>query len=359
MTRYIIQRLVMLIPVLLGISIVAFSMLRLIPGDPATVMLGEKATIEQIEDFRERMGLNDPIHIQYLRYLQSVMRGDLGRSSVTQELVTVELGQRLPATIELTLGAMLVACTVGIVAGIIAAYYHNSFFDLATMVGTLIGVSMPIFWLGLILMYIFGFKLRWLPPSARMTVGVDLQTLNEAYHLDQVLSGPWGAKVIAFTDFLSGFYILASILTGNLKALLDSLKHLVLPSVALGSIPMAIIARMTRSSLLEVLGEDYIRTARAKGLRESGVLIRHAMKNAFLPIITVIGLQVGSLLAGAILTETIFSWPGMGRLVVNRILARDYPSVQGNVLAIALIFVFVNLIVDMSYAYLDPRIRYE
>jgi peptide/nickel transport system permease protein len=349
----------MLIPVLLGISVIAFSMLRLIPGDPATVMLGEHATIEQVEDFRERMGLNDPIYIQYLRYLQSVMRGDLGRSSLTQEWVIVELGQRLPATIELSMGALFVACTVGIIAGVIAAYYHNSFFDLATMVGTLIGVSMPIFWLGLILMYIFGFKLKLLPPSARMTVGIDLQTLNEAYHLDRVLSGPWGAKAIAFADFLSGFYILASILTGNLKALLDSLKHLVLPSVALGSIPMAIIARMTRSSLLEVLGEDYIRTARAKGLRESGVLIRHAMKNAFLPIITVIGLQVGGLLAGAILTETIFSWPGMGRLVVNRILARDYPSVQGSVLAIALVFVFVNLIVDISYAYLDPRIRYE
>ncbi len=359
MTRYIAQRLVLLIPVLLGISIVAFSMLRLIPGDPATVMLGEHATSEQIEDFRERMGLNDPIYVQYLRYLQSVLRGDLGRSSVTKELVIVELGQRLPATIELTMGAMFVACTVGIIAGVIAAYYHNSFFDLTTMVGALIGVSMPIFWLGLILMYIFGFKLKWLPPSARMTVGIELQTLNEAYHLDQVFSGQWGAKVIAFTDFLSGFYMLASILTGNLKALLDVLKHLVLPSVALGSIPMAIIARMTRSSFLEVLGQDYIRTARAKGLQERVVLFGHAMKNAFLPIVTVIGLQVGGLLAGAILTETIFSWPGMGRLVVNRILARDYPSVQGSVVAIALVFVFVNLLVDVSYAYLDPRIRYE
>jgi peptide/nickel transport system permease protein len=359
MTRYIIQRLVLLIPVLIGISVVTFSMLRLIPGDPATVMLGEHATTEQVEDFRERMGLNDPIYIQYFRYLQSVMQGDLGRSSLTQERVIVELGQRLPATIELSLGAMFVACSVGIIAGVIAAYYHNSFFDLATMTGALIGVSMPIFWLGLILMYIFGFKLKWLPPSARMTVGIDLQTLNEAYHLDQILSGPWGTRVIAFTDFVSGFYLPASILTGNWKALLDVLKHLVLPSVALGSIPMAIIARMTRSSLLEVLGEDYVRTARAKGLQERAVLTRHAMKNAFLPIITVIGLQVGGLLAGAILTETIFSWPGMGRLVVNRILARDYPSVQGSVLAIALVFVFVNLMVDISYAYLDPRIRYE
>jgi peptide/nickel transport system permease protein len=359
MTRYIVQRLVMLIPVLIGISIVIFSMLRLIPRDPATVMPGEHATPEQIEDFRERMGLNDPLYIQYLRYLQSVLRGDLGRASVTKEWVIVELRQRLPATIELTLGAMFVACTLGILAGVIAAYYHNSFFDLATMVGALIGVSMPVFWLGLILMYIFGFKLKWLPPSARMTVGVELLTLNEAYHLDQVLSGPWGAKIIAFTDFLSEFYVLTSILTGNLKALLDALRHLVLPSVALSSIPLAIIARMTRSSLLEVLGEDYIRTARTKGLRERAVLIGHAMKNAFLPIIAVIGLQVGVLSTGAILTETIFSWPGMGRLIVNRILARDYPSVQGSVLAIALIFVFVNLMVDISYAYLDPRIRYE
>jgi len=359
MTRYIIQRLVLLIPVLLGISVVAFSMLRLIPGDPATVMLGEKATIQQVEEFRERMGLNDPIYIQYFRYLQSVMRGDLGRSSLTQQPVIVEVGQRLPATFELSLGAMFVACSVGIIAGVIAAYYHNSFFDLATMVGALVGVSMPIFWLGLILMYIFGFKLKWLPPSARMTVGVELQTLNEAYGLGQILSGPWGTIAIPFSEFLSQFYLLTSILTGNWKALLDVLKHLVLPSVALGSIPMAIIARMTRSSLLEILGEDYVRTARAKGLRERVVLTRHAMKNAFLPIITVIGLQVGGLLAGAILTETIFSWPGMGRLVVNRILARDYSSVQGSVLIIALIFVFVNLVVDISYAYLDPRIRYE
>jgi peptide/nickel transport system permease protein len=336
MTRYIVQRVVMLIPVLIGISVVTFSMLRLIPGDPATVMLGEHATPEQLEEFRERMGLNDPIYVQYLRYLQGVLRGDLGRALLTKELVIVELSQRLPATIELSMGAMFVACTVGILAGVIAAYYHNSFFDLVTMIGALIGVSMPIFWLGLILMYIFGFKLKWLPPSARMTVGVDLQTLNEAYHLDQLFSGQGGAKVIAFTDFLSEFYV-----------------------IALGSIPMAIIARMTRSSLLEVLGEDYIRTARAKGLQERVVLLGHAMKNAFLPIVTVIGLQVGVLLAGAILTETIFSWPGMGRLVVNRILARDYPSVQGNVLALALIVVFVNLIVDVSYAYLDPRIRYE
>ena len=359
MTRYIAQRLILLIPVLLGISIVTFSMLRLIPGDPARVMLGEHATEEAVEAFKERMGLNDPIYIQFIKYLGSIVRGDLGRSIQTNMLVTTELGMRLPATIELTLGAMFIACLVGLPAGIIAAYRHNTLFDLSTMAGALIGVSMPIFWLGLMLMYIFGYRLKWLPPSARLTVGVELKTITEVYNLHQVFSGPFGSKVIAFTDFLSNFYILDSILTRNLTALIDSLKHLILPSLALGSIPMAIIARMTRSSLLEVLNQDYIRTARAKGLHERAVLFVHALKNAFLPVITVIGLQLGLLLGGAILTETIFSWPGMGRLVVNRILARDYPAVQGGVLVIAFIFVVINLLVDISYAYLDPRIRYE
>lgn len=359
MTRYIARRLLLLIPVLIGISIITFSMLRLIPGDPARVMLGEHATAEQIEAFKERMGLNDPVYIQYIRYLQSLMRGDLGRAILTNELVAVELMQRLPATIELTMGAMFIACLVGITAGVISAYKYNSIFDLSTMLGALVGVSMPVFWLGLILMFVFGFKLKWLPPSGRLTVGIELVSITEAYNLDQIFSGGWGAKVITFTDFLSNFYILDSILTANPTALRDALSHLLLPSLALGTIPMAIIARMTRSSLLEVLGQDYIRTARAKGLRERAILITHAMKNAFLPIITVIGLETGMLLAGAILTETIFSWPGMGRLVVNRILARDYPSVQGSVLVIAVIFVFANLLVDLSYAYLDPRIRYE
>lgn len=359
MSRYILRRLLLLIPVLLGISIIAFSMLRLIPGDPARVMLGEHATAEQIEAFKERMGLNDPIYIQYIRYLQSIVRGDLGRAILTNELVAVELMQRLPATIELSLGAMFIACLVGITAGTVAAYKHNSLFDLSTMVGALAGISMPVFWLGLILMFIFGFKLKWLPPSGRLTVGVELVTITQAYNLDQIFTGSVGSKVTAFTDFLSNFYVLDSILTANPKALRDALSHLILPSLALGTIPMAMIARMTRSSLLEVLGQDYIRTARAKGLRERVVLITHAMKNAFLPIITVIGLETGLLLAGAILTETIFSWPGMGRLIVNRILARDYPSVQGSVLVIAVIFVFVNLLVDISYAYLDPRIHYE
>jgi peptide/nickel transport system permease protein len=359
MTRYIIRRLLLLFFVLLGISIVTFTMMHLVPGGPADAMLGEHATDASVARFRKAYGLDDPIPIQYLRYISKIARGDLGRSVRTNFLVTEELAQRFPATLELTLGAMLVACLIGIPAGIIAAYYHNSFFDLTTMVGALIGVSMPVFWLGLILMYVFGFKLQWLPPSTRLTVGVELNTIAETYNLKEALAGPTGDKIIVFTDFLSNFYVFDALITRNPAALKDVLKHLVLPSLALGSIPMAYIARMTRSSLLEVLGQDYIRTARAKGLRERAVIAVHALKNAFLPIITVIGLMLGGLLGGAILTETIFSWPGMGRLVVDRVLARDYPAVQGGVLLIAFVFVVVNLLVDISYAYLDPRIRYD
>ena len=359
MTRYVLRRLLLLVPVLLGISIVTFGMLRLIPGDPAQIMLGEHATLEDVERIRERMGLNDPIPVQYLRYLQSILKLDLGRAIQTGRPVTQEISQRFPATMELALGAMLFACLFGIPAGILAAYRHNSFLDLLTMVTALIGVSMPIFWLGLMLAYVFGFKLRWLPPSGRLTVGIELLALPQAWGISEEFAQTWlGARIVPLLEFLSGFYVLDSILTGNWAALKDTLSHLVLPSVALGSIPMAVIARMTRSSLLEVLGEDYIRTARAKGQRERVVLMRHALKNGFLPIITVIGLQLGFLLGGAILTETIFSWPGLGRLVVNRILSRDYPAVQGSVLVIAFTFVVVNLLVDVSYAYLDPRIHY-
>ncbi len=357
MVRYITQRLLLLLPVLLGISIVTFSMLRLIPGDPCRVMLGERATEEALARCRESMGLDDSIPVQYARYLQRLVRGDWGRSISRNEWVTVEIAQRLPATIELSLGAMLIACAVGISAGTIAAYRHNSRFDLLTMIGALVGVSMPVFWLGLLLSYVFGFKLGWLPPSARLSVGVEMKTIAATYGFNS--SGPAGNAASALLSFLSNFYVLNSFVTANPEALIDSIKHLILPAIALGTIPMSIIARITRSTLLEVLGEDYVRTARAKGLQERIVLIRHAMRNALLPLITVIGLQFGGLLAGAILTETIFSWPGMGRLVIERILARDYPTVQGAVLVIALIFVLLNLIVDISYAFLDPRIRYQ
>ncbi len=354
MTRYIVRRLLLLVPVLLGISIVTFAMLRLIPGDPARVMLGEHATEESVAAIQQRLGLDRPLPVQYVLYLESCLRLDLGRSIKTNRPVLQEIAQRLPATVELTLGAMLVACLLGLPAGILAAYRHNSAFDLATMFGALVGVSMPIFWLGLMLAYVFGFLLKWLPPSARLSVGVEMKSIAEAWGL----SGA-SPQVASLNEFFSGFYVLRAILTGNLRALADVLSHLILPSIALGSIPTATIARMTRSAMLDVLGQDYIRTARAKGLRERTVLLRHALKNAFLPVSTIIGLEIGWLLGGAILTETIFSWPGLGRLVVDRILARDYPVVQGSVLVISLIFVVVNLLVDISYAYLDPRIHYD
>ncbi|MEA3407171.1 MAG: ABC transporter permease [Chloroflexota bacterium] len=357
MTRYILRRLLLLVPVLLGISIITFGMLRLIPGDPAMVMMGEHASPDQVEAFRERMGLNEPIYVQYLRYMRDLVQMDLGRSILTNRPVIEEIGRRFPATFELTLGAMAFATFFGVTAGIIAAYNHNSFVDVFIMFISLVGVSMPIFWLGLMLAYLFGFKLRWLPPSGRLTVGVELLPLIEAWRLEGALRGRETLR--GLLDFLSGFYVLDALLTGNWAALWDVIKHLILPSVALGSIPMAIIARMTRSSLLETLGEDYIRTARSKGLFEWAVLFSHALRNALLPIVTVVGLQLGLLLGGAILTETIFSWPGLGRLVVNRILARDYPAVQGSVIVIASTFVLINLIVDISYAYLDPRIHYN
>ena len=356
LTRYIIRRLALLVPVVIGISMVTFGMLRLIPGDPALVMLGERATEEALEAFRDRMGLDQPLYVQYARYMSDFVQLDLGRSITTNRPVTEEISRRFPATFELTLGAMAFATLFGVVAGIVAAYNHNSVLDVSTMLVALIGVSMPIFWLGLMLAYLFGFKLQWLPPSGRLTVGVELLPLVRAWGLEEILSGTALGKLL---DFVSGFYVLDAVLTGNWAALWDVLKHLVLPSVALGSIPMAIIARMTRSSLLDVLGEDYVRTARAKGLYERMVLFRHALRNALLPIVTVVGLQLGFLLGGAILTETIFSWPGLGRLVVNRILARDYPAVQGAVIIIAFTFVFINLIVDVSYVFLDPRISYE
>ena len=360
MTRYIIRRLFLLLPVLLGISIVTFGMLRLIPGDPAQVMMGERATEEQLAAFRQRMGFDQPVYVQYLRYMRDLVKLDLGRSILTNRPVTEEIAQRFPATFELTLGAMAFSTLFGITAGIIAAYKHNSFSDVVVMFIALVGVSMPIFWLGLMLAYLFGFKLHWLPPSGRLTVGIELLPMTQAWRLGESLAATSPRPPLhALLDFLSGFYVLDAMLTGNWKALWDVVKHLVLPSVALGSIPMAIIARMTRSSLLEVLGEDYVRTARAKGLHERSVLFAHALRNALLPIVTVLGLQLGFLLGGAILTETIFSWPGLGRLVVNRILARDYPAVQGTVIIIASTFVVINLIVDISYAYFDPRIRFE
>ncbi len=333
MTQYILRRLLLLIPVILGVTFVAHGML-LLTGDPAAALAGEHATPEMREALRERLGLDDPLPIQYGRFLLRIARGDLGRSVMTRAPVSSELKLFFPATIELALAAMIIAVVVGIPLGVIAGYKHNTLIDLGTMLGSLVGVSMPIFWLALMLLWIFGLKLGWFPTTGRIDSEVGLQTITNLYVVD-------------------------SLLTGNGRALVSALHHLALPALALSTIPTAFIARITRSAMLDVLGEDYIRTARAKGLQEKVIVARHALKNAMLPVVTVIGLQTGLLLAGAILTETIFAWPGMGRWMVNAIVARNFPVVQAGVLVFALIFVFVNLLVDISYAWFDPRIRYE
>ena len=334
MLRYIIRRFLTIIPVLLGVSILVFGFIRLIPGDPATVMLGERATPESVARVRQQLGLDKPVYQQYLIYVSHALRGDLGMSILRQEPVTRELVRRFPGTIELSLGAILFATLVGVPSGILSATRRGSWIDSLSMLIALTGVSMPIFWLGLMLSFAFAVLLHWLPTSGRLTATMEY-------------------------DPITNLVILDSLLQGNLHLLLDGLRHLVLPAVALGTIPMAIIARMTRSAMLEVLSQDYIRTAQAKGLPQRTVILRHALRNALLPVITVVGLQVGILLAGAILTETIFAWPGIGRWIVEAIYARDYPIVQGVTLFIAGIFVLVNLTVDVLYAFVDPRIHYE
>jgi len=333
MTRYLFRRLLELIPVFFGVLLVVFVISRLTPGDPAVVMLGEKATPEAVAQLREALGLNNPLPVQFGRYLSRAVRGGFGRSIQSNERVVIDLGTRFPATMELTFAAMLIASTVGVLTGVLAAARRNSWFDGVSMFIALFGFSMPIFWLGIMLILLFAWLLGWFPISGRLDLTVDL------------------ARV-------TNFYLLDAALTRNWAALGNALRHLVLPAVTLSTVPLAIIARMTRSSLLEVLRQDYVRTARAKGLTERRVVFGHALRNAAIPVITVIGLNVGSLLGGAILTETIFAWPGIGRMVVDAIFARDYPVVQGAVLVIAVVFVVVNLLVDLSYAALDPRIRY-
>ncbi len=334
MANYIIRRLLSLIPTLLGVSIIVFLFLRMIPGDPALALAGEHATDATLERVREEFGLNKPLHEQYLTYMGKVLRGDLGKSILSKRAISSEIRVRFPATLELSACALVVALAVGLPAGIISATRRNSVFDNAAMVGSLLGISMPIFWLGLMLNWFFAVRLGWLPSVTRLDAGIELQRITNLIIVD-------------------------SILTGNSKALINGIRHLILPSMALGTIPMAIIARMTRSAMLEVLGQDYIRTARSKGLVERVVTVRHALKNALLPVITILGLQVGVLLSGAVLTETIFAWPGIGRWLYLSILARDYPIVQGMALFITVLFILVNLLVDISYALVDPRIRYE
>ncbi len=333
MIQYILRRLIYLIPVIIGVTFLAYAML-LATGDPTSALAGEHATEAMREAVREQMGLDDPLLVQYFRFLSNAVRGDLGRSVMTRTPVMVELKLFFPATLELAMAAMFIAVLIGVPLGIIAGYKRNTFADVGTMFAALVGVSMPIFWLALMLLWVFGLKLGWFPTTGRIDSSVDLERIT-------------------------GLFVLDSLLTFNFPALFSSLHHLALPAIALATIPTAFIARITRSSMLDVFGEDYIRTARAKGLQERVVVSKHALRNSLLPVVTVIGLQIGFLLAGAILTETIFAWPGMGRWIVNAIVARNFPVVQAGVLVFALIFVFVNLLVDISYAWLDPRIHYN
>lgn len=336
MGRYIAKRLLNLLPVILGITLLVFAFLHLIPGDPAITMLGDRATPQQVAALRERMGLNQPLPLQYFKFLWDLIRLDFGTSIITGVPIAEEIRIRWPATFELSVAAMLVASILGIPAGVLAAVRKNSFVDNLTMSGSLLGVSLPVYWLGLLLIYFFAVNLNWLPPSGRLSIDAGF----------------------AFKP-ITGFYVLDALLRFDFKALQDVLKHLILPALTLGTIPLAILARITRSAMLEVLSQDYIRTARAKGLLERWVIFKHALKNALLPVVTIIGLQFGTLLGGAILTETIFSWPGIGSWIYEGILNRDYPVVQGGVVFVAVAFVLINLIVDLSYAFLDPRIQYQ
>ncbi|MDQ7828100.1 MAG: ABC transporter permease [Armatimonadota bacterium] len=306
MWRYIVKRLLLTVPVLFGVAFVVFVMVRIVPGDPAQIMAGQQATRELVEGIRRDLGLDRPLLVQFADFMAGLLRGDLGRSVRSRAPVTEELAHRIPNTLRLAAAGMLVATTVGVTAGVVSAVRPYSLVDTAVMVVALAGLSMPIYWSGLMLILVFAVWLNWLP-----AVGS------------------------------------------------DSLAHLVLPAAALGFTSAAIIARMTRSAMLEVLRADYIRTARAKGLAERVVINRHALCNALIPVITVVGLQTGTLLSGAVLTESVFAWSGIGRLMVDATLNRDYPVVQGAVLLVALSFVLVNLVVDLLYALVDPRIRYE
>lgn len=350
MGRYILRRLISVIPTLIGVTLIIFLFQRLIPGDPAVAMLGEHATEESIARIREQFGLDRPAFLdrdalaegdlegffdsQYVRYFKRLLQFDLGESIHKQTSVADTLKERFPATLELAIFSMFIALCIGIPVGIASASRRNTILDGVTMIGSLIGVSMPIFWLGIMEIMLFSVLLGWLPSGGRLSSGVEIESITNLLLLDSLLT--WD---------LSGFW--------------DAFKHILMPGFALATIPTAIITRMTRSSMLDVLQEDYIRTASAKGLSERIVLFRHALKNAFLPVITIIGIQAGSLLAGAVLTETIFSWPGIGKWVYDSILGRDYPIVQGVTLIIAIIFLLVNLAVDLSYALIDPRISYD
>jgi peptide/nickel transport system permease protein len=332
MFKFVVRRLLLLVPILIGLSLLVFIWIRALPGGPAEALLGERANPEAVEQIREQYGLDKPVYVQYLEYVRTTASGDLGTSVTTRRPVTDELSQRFPATIELTLAAMMFAVFLGIPLGFVAAKRYGTLIDNASLFVSLLGVSIPVFFLAILLKYIFAVKLGWLPTVGRITATIDI-------------------------EHPTNFYLLDALLAGDLNAFWDVTKHLILPAIALGSIPLAITARITRAAVLDVQNEDYVRTARAKGLSPRVVDQRHIFKNALLPIVTIVGLQAGLLLSGAVLTETVFAFPGMGTWLVDAIKSRNYPVLQGGILFVSLVFVLVNLIVDISYAYINPRIR--
>lgn len=334
MLRYLLNRLGLLIPTFIGVSIIAFSFIRLLPGDPVLLLAGERGMSEErYAEAMAKFGFDRPMWQQYLDYLGGLVQGDFGTSIVTKKPVLTEFMALFPATLELSIVAMLLAVVIGIPAGIIAATRRGRFLDQAVMGTALVGYSMPIFWWGLLLIMLFSTTLQWTPVSGRISL-------------------------LYYFPAETGFMLVDSLLSGQKGAFASALNHLILPAVVLGTIPLAVIARQTRSAMLEVLGEDYVRTARAKGLRQSRIVGLHALRNALIPVITVIGLSVGTLLAGAILTETIFSWPGIGKWMVDSVFRRDYPVIQGGLILIAGIIMLVNLGVDILYSLINPRIRH-
>jgi peptide/nickel transport system permease protein len=356
MTTYIVRRLLISIPVLFGVVVLVFVVTRLLPGDPCRILLGERATDATCFAFDHSRGLDLPIPQQFVVYLGALSRGDLGSSFRTSQPVSTLLIERLPMTIELSVFALVFATTVGILLGVVSAYKRNSAIDAITMAGANLGVSIPVFVLGLLLAFAFAILLKGtplaLPPSGRLTPGIEIVPLATRWGLEGT-QGP----IRAIVDFVSNIYTLNGLLSAQWGIFVDAFRHMILPAIALGTIPLAIIARITRSSLLDVLGQDYVRTARAKGLTERSVVRLHGLPNAMLPMVTVIGLQIGGLLSGAVLTETIFNLPGVGQATYDAITSHDFAVIEGFVLVIAVIFLVVNLIVDISYAYLDPRLR--
>ena len=332
MLRFVVRRLLLLVPILLGLSILVFVWIRALPGSPAQALLGERATPDTIRQIDHQYGLDKPIYVQYWKYLEQTAQLKLGTSITTRETVLTEIGQRFPATIELAIAAALFAVTLGIPLGFFAAKRHGKAFDHISLGISLFGISIPIFFLALILKYVFAVRLGWLPTVGQISVLINIK-------------------------HPTNFYLIDALIAGNMGAFWDVVKHLILPAVALGSIPLAIITRITRAAVLDVQNEDYVRTARAKGLAPFAVDTRHVMRNALLPVSTIVGLQVGLLLSGAILTETVFAYPGIGSWLQQAISDRNYPVIQGGILFVAIIVVFVNLLVDISYGLINPRIR--